>query len=292
MGATIPALRRSLELIRRSPVLIAGGLIALAGGFFTTVLLSFVLIGQLIPGAAFAALGAGVLGMVHVAAREGQEPSLSVYRETLTEDGLTVFGGYALKALVQFVAMTVGTLLGMLVGLVVVTVLGVGSLALADTANDPSAWEWALTGPAVLGLLSIAAAAVVPVFLVYAALQFVNVAIVVGDHDVTEAFAESWKLFRESPASVVGYTLVRASLFLVAIGVVIGSWQVASAVSGSLGVGVAVLSLFVVGILVWTVNHVYHAQYYIHRRPESVRVDQPTRGEGHGQDRERRRQTR
>jgi hypothetical protein len=97
--------------------------------------------------------------------------------------------------------------------------------------------------------------------------QFLDVAVVVGDASALEAYRRVWTFVRDAPVSVLGYTVARAFVAVLAVlpAVAVAGGLAAVGVD-SVAVGVlAVLTAAASFALVGTVLGTYHAAYYRRR---------------------------
>lgn len=260
MGHAIDALPKGIANVRRNPklvvisfaVLVAMIPLGIVGGIVGFVLSLIPLVGQLLArlvvmvpmkvlvlGGLVGAAGAGFAGSV----------AFGDYTDAVGGNARSLFGAFAIyELLLAVLSLGFATLF--------VFVFGFGS-ALAGAAGEGS------VATAGLGAGMLAAIAVAVLLLVVYAVvfQFLDVAVVLGDHDATGAFGESLDLVRGAPLSVLGYTVLRAVLFaailLPGVVVTVAGAQVADVLVW-VGAGITLL-LYPVALAV-VVS--YHAAYY------------------------------
>ncbi|WP_435066923.1 hypothetical protein [Haloplanus sp. C73] len=199
MPSTVAAFKDGTTLLRENPVLLLAGLFLAAGNQLSLLgdavsrpLLSAAvsLVGFLV----FPFVLGGFVGMVQTALRNGT-PSL---------------GTFVTAGRTHYVRLLLGSLLFALLVLGVAIGVGMGSFALgvgviaAGSADGTIAFA-TMVGSAVVWLLFVLA--------VILFLQFYDVAIVVEESGVTDAFRRSVALVRTNLASVVGFSVLWGLLF-------------------------------------------------------------------------------
>lgn len=196
----VETFKRAVTMILDHPILLAFGL--LVSG--VRVALSFVPIlgnGILLFLGPF--LVAGFLGMVNVAFTDS--PRMDSFTAAGRQNYLRMFGGqlaFGIVITVVMVAVTVPSII--LLYFFVPSVTG-----------GPLVW----LEPSVIALVvATGVLASIPVLAVITVLQFFDVAIIVDDTDIVDAFKQSYTLFRKHTRSVVGYSLARAGLFVLVSG--------------------------------------------------------------------------
>lgn len=263
MGHAIDALGDGLGNVVGNPTLVAisyavsaaAAALSLVVGAVGIVLSFVPLVGPLIAQLLFAAttkplLIAGVLGPAGRGFAGGVEfgDALEAEREHFV--GLAC--GFSLYELLR---MAVSMLFGL--GLLVLVVFGsVGVAALDDPVAAPLGLGLLFVG-GYLGFVTIALALVV-------AFQFVDAAIVFDGASVVDAFAESWRLVREAPLSVLGYSTLRVVLGGL---VVLPGWVVAVGLGrvSDLFLWVGFAAVLLLSPLAFAAVMSFHAAYYGHR---------------------------
>lgn len=259
MGAAIQALPKGVKNVMQNPVLIGISIAAMVamipllvvGGIVALVLSLVPIVGQLAARVLVAVpLKVLLLGGLVGAAGKGFRGDLSFgdYLTVVKENARSLGGAYAIYEGGIFI-------LGLALGVVMLFVVFGGSLAMG-AMTDPGTMAGFGAGMIVLYLIAIA------LFLAVAVVfQFLDVAVVLGDHDATGAFGESWRLVRDAPLSVLGYTLLRGllgfAIVLPGILITVAATQVADALA-VVG-GVVTLLLYPVA---FAVVMSYHAAYY------------------------------
>jgi len=254
MGPAIESLRPALGVTRRNPALLAAAFVSLVVSGLTSLVVGLVpvvgdVVNTVLVAPAFAALliGMALAGLASEAASfaDGVESVKANYR--------SLVGAYALL-LVGVVAVAVAWA----VEVAVVLVLGTaGDRSAMLAAGDPAAIA---SNGAVLWLtfLALGLALVGGI-----AVQFFDVAIVVGGASAVASFGASWRLLRERPASVLGYSALRMAPVVLAVVVVGVAYAAGTAYAGgSAGAGLAVVVGAVVGPPVYAFITAYHVVYY------------------------------
>lgn len=164
-----------------------------------------------------------------------------------------------------------GALVGVFVGLVAIALVAVLVVAFAaalvalfllgyrpDPAAAAGSREAAASADPSL-LLAIAVVGVPAFLLLFALLQFVDVAVVMGGDGPLAAYRASLALCWRAPASVVGYTALRLGTFAVAGALPAAMWLAgdgSATRAAAVGVGVLALSL------AYALLNAYHVAYY------------------------------
>lgn len=261
MGAAIRAVPKTFSAINADPTTLLGAAVVSGIG---SVVLGFVLglipvVGPILNAVFVTPLFAAGFIAVANAAMEG-DSSFDDYVSGISDNYLSMVGAYALL---------MGIMLVFVLGFVVVVALivGFGSMSGGGAAAEPSA-------AAASNLAAIGGVAIVMIllgslfmFLVFAALQFIDVSIVVGDESAFSSFKRSVGLFTSAPISVLGYSLLRGVLGAAIVGVptllVGGAAVTAMESTASLAVtGLTYLLLLPVGFVV---GYGYHVAYFRER---------------------------
>lgn len=267
MGTAIDSLGTAAEITTENPLLLGITFLVTVGAFVISGILSFIpLIGQLIATPVTALLFSGIVGAVYVAIRTGRGISFSGYTAAIENKWKSILGAYTVLVLLQIgIGIALFVLLFFVVGF---SAFGASTAGGMEGSSGPGAASM-MAGVGAVTLLVFLA-----FFLVLALLgmivQFLDVAIVVGDFSAIEAYSEAWSLFAEAPLSVIGYSLLRGFVtFLGILPAVVVAWalwgsdpMVAIGVAGLVGV----VGLTVAFAYAWS----YHTAYYVSRRPESV----------------------
>lgn len=257
MGAAIDALGDSIDIARRNPNLVLGGVVATLLLVVVGGVLSFIpLLGPVLAQIVVTPIAlAGMIAMANAAATDSA--SFGDFTDGIGDHSSTLMGAFALLYVVW---MGIG-----MVFLVAAVFVGFGVLSAGAVSSDPGGAASALGGTflLIIGVFGIVA------LLVAIVTQFLDVAVVVGEADATGSFGESVDLVTSGPLSVVGYSILRAVVALVGIGVpfVVGAASVAWGLEdgGSVpmvaGVGVMLLALPVGLAFIYA----YHVAYYRRR---------------------------
>jgi hypothetical protein len=267
MGATIDALSHGVKNVQENPKLVTYSYVLMMLAFVLAIplgIFAFVLVLIPVVGAFFARpvmiiplktlmLG-GMVGLAGAAFAGSVE--FEDLTETYKEHGLSLAAAFAIQELVVVLFSFV------LVVVLFVVVFG-GTMSLSAVGSSAGGSELAAAGfgIAVIGLY---VAALVVLFAITAFFQFLDVAVVLGDHGPGEAVKECWRLVRNGPVSVAGYTLMRGLLG----GVILLPGYVLAIVGSEVfepltWVGfVVILLLYPVAMAVLMS---YHAAYYGHR---------------------------
>lgn len=259
MGYAIQAVPKGANNVKENPVLVGISVavmigmipLLLVGGIVAIVLSIIPFVGQLL-GRVLVMVPLKVLllgGLVGVAGKGFRgDLSFGDYVTVLRENAGSLAGAYAIYEGLVFA-------LGLAVGMVLIVVAFGGSLAMG-AVTESAAMAGFGAGMIVLYVAALA------LFLVIALVfQFLDVAVVLGDHDATGAFRESWRLVRDAPLSVLGYTLLRGVLgFAILLpGIVITAVGTQTADVLTILGGVVTLLLYPVA---FAVVMSYHAAYY------------------------------
>lgn len=267
MGSALHSFPVALSLTAKNPKLwvlsFLATVLALVFGLFAGLIPIF---GNFIAAPVIGVLFAGVLGSAFIAIRDDTAVTFGAYFDTLERTWLSVAAAFFLLAVIQFAAVF---------GLIFVALFaGVGFAFVADIGAEPGSSAGALSGIGVV-VAVLFALTLVAILLAVAILQFVDVAIVAGGHDVAGAFGEAWALFKTGPASVVGYSLLRGFVFVVGFAVpvvVVTAMTWAGVESGSTLFAGALVGLVAVPVS-YAAGYAYHAAYYVERRPGVLRPD-------------------
>ncbi|HKJ59880.1 MAG TPA: hypothetical protein VKA37_11670 [Halobacteriales archaeon] len=272
MGPAIDSLRPALRVTGRNPTFLGAALLTLIGSGIASVAVGWIpVVGEIVNSVlvtpAFSAL---LLGMA-AAGLATDAASLGDGVETLRASYRSLVGAYAL--------LVAGVLLVVVVWSVEVAVVllveGSGDL-LGSLPASGSTSLGAATDPGTVGTSPVAitpeVAAPILVITVVAlalalvgglAVQFFDVAIVVDGESALASFGTSWRLFREDPASVVGYSLIRM-LPVVVTGVAVATGYVAGVRLAGLvgGVLFALPVVALLGPITFAFITSYHVAYY------------------------------
>lgn len=256
MGYALDALPMGVKNVQRNPILVA---ISIAVGVATlpvllvaAALIIIPLVGPVftrivIAGAIKPLLIGGIVGVA--GAGFATSVGFGDYLDTVKENFVSLAGTFLLYEVGVFVFSIVLVAVMLFTGLL-------GSFAGAaagESALASTGMGLGIVATYLLGLLAIVTYAVV--------FQFLDVAVVLGDHGATAAFGKSWQLVREAPLSVLGYTVLRGLLgtFILLPGYVITIVGVqTSDVVMWVGLGITLL-LYPVA---FAVLMSYHAAYY------------------------------
>ncbi|MFB6175687.1 MAG: hypothetical protein ABEI99_00825 [Halobaculum sp.] len=214
---------------------------------------------------------AGLLTMADSALDGGTK--LGDYVTGLKENASPIIGAYAIRFCIRIALTVVVALL-----LVALTLVGGGVLgALTESLGSSggtgaSALLALLAGAGSVGLLLLPLVVFSPYLIAGYFFQFVDVAVVVGDEDATDAFRKSIELVREDPLSSLGYYAVRLVLVFVSFTL---PWMVGNRLGLLVSSGIGTSLLFslaggAIGFLVFAplgtaVVVTYHAAYFRRR---------------------------
>jgi hypothetical protein len=256
MGAAIDALRPAVAVTRENPVFLAASLLVMVVSVLASVLAGRIpvvgeLVNSLLVTPAFAAL---LLGMAF-AGLATDAASLGDGVESLRSSYGSLVGAYAVL-IGAVLLVVVGWAVEMAVAVVVWG--GVDPTASMTPATLQPAIV-AVRGP----ILTLSFLALAIVLIGGLAIQFFDVAIVVGGASALESFGASWRLFREAPGSVIGYSVLRLLPIVGAGGLVAGAYLGGSTMLGSIGaILAAVVAAAVVGPVTFAFATAYHVAYY------------------------------
>lgn len=260
MGPAINALPEAFSIVKRNPILLVGAIIFAIIFSIGTVLSLIPVLGVVIVQVViFPIAFIGFAEMANQAVTD--DASLGDFATGIVSNGKNGIGAYGLMFCIQ-----IGV--GIVVAVAFAGIIGTAVLGIADAPSSSA-------------LSSIGAAAVVAVLLILAVIflltvlqQFLDVAVVVGDKDATDAIREAKDILVERPLSVVGYSLLRFSLFFGAIivpaALAAGVGSLGNdAVGGSLMMIVSGLVL-VIGPPIVAFIGAYHVAYYRDRRSDEL----------------------
>lgn len=265
MGHAVTAFRDGLGITARNPAYLGVAVAAFVVAGLVSLLLNVTLglvplVGQLLASllngvVVTPIIAAGVLGMAYATSVDQGSPKAFV--EAIKRRGKSMIGAYAILNLAFITLMVGGSLL---VAVIAVFVLGFGT-SMMQSAN-PQALSSLVggTGLVVLGLGLLVGLVVLFAGLV---LQFVGVAVVVGGETATSAFRAAWRVFRNNPLSVLGYSALRAVPALV-VGVVAAvAFAVGQQAVGTMvGILLAAAAAVLVGAFAYAFLNAYHVVYY------------------------------
>jgi len=277
MGPAIDSLRPALRVTGRNPAFLGAALLTLVGsGTASLVVRQIPVVGDVVHSVlvtpAFSAL---LLGMA-AAGLATDAASLGDGVESLRSSYRSLVGAYAL--------LVAGVLLVVVVWSVEVAVVLladgggdlVGGLVRSDATASTGASLRAATDPAAVGAtpITITPESAVPILAVTLlalalvlvgglAVQFFDVAIVVGGESALASFGASWRLFREAPASVVAYSVIRMLPVVVTGLAVAGGYVVGASLAGTIGgVLFALPVVALLGPITFAFITSYHVAYY------------------------------
>jgi hypothetical protein len=275
MGPATDSLRPALRVTGRNPTFLGAALLTLVGSGVASLAVGRIpVVGEIVNSVlvtpAFSALllGMAAAGLATDAATlgDGVETLRASYRSLVVAYAL-LFAGVLL------------VVVGWSLEVAVVFLLGSGTDAAADLVGSSPTSLRAATDPSAVGAtpVSMTPETAAPILLITLlalgfalvgglAVQFFDVAIVVGGESALESFGTSWRLFRDAPASVVGYSVLRM-LPVVGAGVVVATaWVTGGILAGTVG---GVLLVLVAAVLVGPITFAfitsYHVAYYEQR---------------------------
>lgn len=243
MGAVISSLWTAARVLWNQPILFVGiGPCSLVAVLFSFTLSQVPLVGLVVAPVAYPFVVAGVLAMADTATNG---------RPTV-RDLLDGAKAHTIGLLLAFAAVS-------LVWILVGSLFAIG--VLASFAYDPSTLETSM------GVASVAMILVTAVLAV--SVQFVDVAIVLGDLDVREGFRSAWRVIVAEPVSVLGYSVVRFVIWSVPMAIWVGivAWYLPALIADPFRTLLVVGALvFAVGLVtippVWTLAYVYHVTFF------------------------------
>lgn len=260
MGHAIDALPQGVRNVNDNPMLIGIAIavmvamipIGIVGGIIWIVLAFVPIIGPvlarfivaipikiLVLGGMVGAAGAGFTGGV----------SFGDYADSVRDNFGSLFGAYALYEVIVLA-------IGIVVAVVALFVFGLGSMLTSPASGDPMA-----TASLGLGIIALYVGVIVLLLVVAIVFQFLDVAVVLGDHSGVDAFKESWRLTREAPLSVLGYSILRmllgTAILLPGYVVMIGGSMVSDVL-----IWVGVVITIILYPVAFAVVMSYHAAYY------------------------------
>ena len=275
MGPAIDSLRPALAVTGRNPAYLAAALVTLAvSGASSLVVGRIPVVGEVVNSLLVTpALAALLLGMA-AAGLATDAASLGDGVESLRASYRSLVGAYAVlivAILLLVVAWVVEVGVAVLVGSGgdLAGMLAATGRNAAPTAVGPSAVRPAPVsmGPETAVLVLLVTLLALAIALVGGlAVQFFDVAIVVGGASALASFGVSWRLFREAPGSVLGYSALRL-LPVVSAGLLVAAayWAGAS-LAGAIAGGVGALMVAVaVGPVTFAFVTALHVAYYEER---------------------------
>ena len=280
MGPAIDALQPAVAVTGRNPTYLAAALVTLAASGASSLVVGRIpVLGELVNSLLVTpALAALLIGMA-AAGLATDAASLGDGVESLRASYRSLVGAYAvliaaILLLVVAWAVEVGVAVLLGAGGDVSGIFAAVGRSAAPTAVDPTVADPTSVRPAPLSMGPETAAPVLILTLLALAValvgglavQFFDVAIVVGGASALASFGDSWRLFREAPASVIGYSALRL-LPVVAAGLLVAAayWAGAS-LAGSIAGGVGALVVAVaVGPITFAFVTAYHVAYYEER---------------------------
>lgn len=257
MGAAIDSLRPAVSVTRDNPIFLATSLLALVGSAAASAVAGRIpvageLVNSLFVTPAFAAL---LLGMAF-AGLATDAASLGDGVETLRSSYSSLVGGYAI-------------LIGGVLVVVLAWVVEIAVLLILGPDVDPARGFTTAEATALFSSGPVLAVTFLALSLVLVgglAVQFFDVAIVVSGESALSSFGASWRLFRDAPASVLGYSVLRllpvvAAGLLVALGYRFGS----SVADSNVGTLLAAVVGIAFGPATFAFVTAYHVAYYDER---------------------------
>ena len=280
MGPAIESLRPALRVTGRNPAFLGAALLTLVGsGIASLVVGRIPVVGDIVNSVlvtpAFSALllGMAAAGLATDAATlgDGVESLRSSYRSLVGAYALLV-AGVLLVVVVWSVEVAVVVLVeggGDLAGYIARYGATASESSSLRSAADPAAVGGApvaVTPEAAVPILAVTLLALAIVLVGGLAVQFFDVAIVVGGESALASFGTSWRLFREDPASVVGYSVIRM-LPVVVTGVAVAAGYVAGVSLAGIvgGVLFALPVVALLGPITFAFITSYHVAYYERR---------------------------
>ena len=272
MGPAIDSLRPALRVTGRNPAFLGAALLTLIASGVASVAVGWIpVVGEIVNSVlvtpAFSALllGMAAAGLATDAASlgDGVETLRASYRSLVGAYALLV-AGVLLVVVVWSVEVAVVLLFeggGDLVGSLPAS--GSTSLGAATDAGTVETSPVTITPEVAAPILVITLVALALVLVGGLAVQFFDVAIVVDGESALASFGASWRLFREDPASVVGYSVIRM-LPVVVTGIAVAACYVAGVSLAGLvgGVLFALPVVALLGPITFAFITSYHVAYY------------------------------
>lgn len=264
MGATISTFSEAIKttVSRPSLVLVTAGVLLV--GFFASFVLGLIpLVGQFIGQATYAVLAGGLIGVIGLGVTGVGTDSVSDFIDTVSDRGVTVFGVALIEGFIFFIFALI---------LIVVTVFvgGLGA-AVSDPATAQTADEaYSVFSGADLAFLFAMLVTFGTLAMVYIVLQFLTASVVLGNKDVGSSFKTSFRIVKENPVSVLGYTLLRFGFVFIVAFLLLTVISIAGVASEGLGILVGFLLALVVVPVVMTFYYAYHTHYYLEIESDSI----------------------
>lgn len=250
MGHAIDSLAPAAQLLKDNKLLIPVTLVAAFFAMLLSLLLSLIpLLGSILSGVLVTPfLLTGVVGMVYAAHHNGTT-SLSDFTNALSDHYLSMVGAYAIANL--------ASILGLILGFIVIMFLGVGTLGAAGESAGASMGVLLITFLFILVLTALA-------ILFFTVVQFLDVAIIVDDHSATSSFTAAWELVRNNLISVFGYTLLRSAAMMAAYLIPVIVFVILVALTESFALPFAIAALLGLALIPIAATYLftYHVTYY------------------------------
>ena len=275
MGPAIDALKPAISVTGRNPAFLGVALLTLTvSGASSLVVGRIPVVGEIVnsvlvtPALAALLIGMAAAGLATDAASlgDGVESLRASYRSLV--GAYAVLVGAVLLAVVAWVfEVTIAVLAGGSVD--VPRLLAASRRTSLAGATDPSAAAVdavSITPEAAAAVLFLTFLTLALVLVGGLIVQFFDVAIVVDGESALSSLAASWRLFREAPGSVVGYSVLRM-LPIVGAGVAVAvAYSVGASMAGSIGgVLIALPVVALLGPITFAFVTAYHVAYYEER---------------------------
>lgn len=246
MGVVEP-LTDAVDTVREYPKLIG---LVLAVSIVTSILGFIPLIGPFANMLIAPFCLAGLYGAFNLAF-DGKSPDVGDFISYGEENFAPLLGAYLLLGFIMVLVMMAFSF-----------AIGVAALGASSGEAGASGMGAAMSLMVLVGMLGM--------FVAMLFLQFIDVAIVIGDFSAVDSFKESWRVFRENPISVLGYTTIRTLLmgggilvFFLTFAFGTGAWSATGSEPMLGGTLLFVIPVaFVVQIVLTAISQAYHVAYY------------------------------
>lgn len=261
MGTAIDSLSTGVDIVRDAPILIGLSYAMVLGMFFLSLISIVIPFGNIVVSIGMIFALGGIFGTAFGALHEDGTATFDTFKEAVDENWMSIGGAYLIVA---------G--LGMVLSFTFTIALTFGVFGTAGALESNPDQMFAGVSAVFIAILGLFLFAMVAISL---AIQFYNVAIVVGGYSAVDSLKESGALLREAPMSVIGYSLLRGLIttvsYLIPLGIGAALYQVDPMIGVVVG-GLVGLVLFPLAI---TIDSAYHVAYYTARRPDTLEESFP-----------------
>lgn len=257
MGAALAALRDTFGVVKRNPIVLLLAFVTQIGMVIGGAVLGIIpLIGPLISSILVTPTLLGGYYFAADRAHQTGDTGFDAFTQGMSENWKSLAGAYALVMVLGMGFVFVVAIAAMLMGASVLS------------AADPSAGA---SAAALSGSMMFVFPILMLVFILAAmVIQFIDVAIVVGDENATSTYGKAWSLFRDDPLSVFGYTILRVAVPIVLVAIPAFLMGVTGGMAGNGGASSALMLLFGIMFLVlypvvFAITMTYHVVYFRYR---------------------------